>query len=155
MSSKKAMGTWCVKPNDNKSVTIGNVLLSEAFFKKYRLDREISSLKSEGVDLAKLAELLVAYKLGDNYGILRDHEFLMEPSIRTGSGSRSSREDTLPRRGTPRPKQGEDSLRVQAQGHGHARGNFQTGILRAIDIVGSLGEVPRKGHGRASDPFSE
>ena len=41
MSSKKATGTWRVKPNDNKSVAIGNVLLSEAFFKKYGLDREI------------------------------------------------------------------------------------------------------------------
>ena len=70
MSSKKATGTWRVKPNDNKSVAIGNVLLSEAFFKKYGLDREISSLESKGVELAKLAELLVAYKLGDNFSIL-------------------------------------------------------------------------------------
>lgn len=32
MSCKhKATGTWRVKPNGNKSVAVGNVLLSEAF----------------------------------------------------------------------------------------------------------------------------
>ena len=95
MSSKKATGTWRVKPNDNKSVAIGNVLLSEAFFKKYRLDREISSLKSKGVDLAKLAELLVAYKLGDNFSILRAHEFVMEPAIRDRFGLQEFSAKTL------------------------------------------------------------
>ena len=95
MSSKKATGTWRVKPNDNKSVAIGNVLLSEAFFKKYGLDREISSLKSKGVDLAKLAELLVAYKLGDNFSILRAHEFVMEPAIRNRFGLQEFSAKTL------------------------------------------------------------
>ena len=48
MSSKKAAGTWRIKPNDNKSVAIGNVLLSEAFFKKYGFDGEIVICKYVG-----------------------------------------------------------------------------------------------------------
>ena len=81
MSNKhNATGTWHVRPNDNKSIAVGNVLLSEAFFRKYGLDREISKFKCKGVDLAKLAELMVAYKLGDNFSILRAHEFMMEPA---------------------------------------------------------------------------
>jgi arsenate reductase-like glutaredoxin family protein len=65
MSCKhKATGTWRIKPNGNKSVAVGNVLLSEAFFRKYGLDREIRKLKAKGIDLSKLAELMVAYKLG-------------------------------------------------------------------------------------------
>ena len=64
-------GTWRIKPNDNKLIAIGNVLLSEAFFRKYGLDREIKKLKAKGIDLAKLAELMVAYKLGDNFSIFR------------------------------------------------------------------------------------
>ena len=51
-----ATGTWRIKPNDNKSIAIGNVLLSEAFFRKYGLDREISKLKAKGIDLAKPAD---------------------------------------------------------------------------------------------------
>ena len=52
MSSKhRATGTWRIKPNDNKSVAIGNVLLSEAFFRKYGLDRVISDLKTKGIDI--------------------------------------------------------------------------------------------------------
>ena len=39
------------------------MLLSEAFFRKYGLDREIKKLKAKGIDLSKLAELMVAYKL--------------------------------------------------------------------------------------------
>ena len=41
---------------DNKSIAIGNVLLSEAFFRKYGLDREISKLKAKCIDLAKPAD---------------------------------------------------------------------------------------------------
>jgi len=81
-----ATGTWRIKPNDNKSIAIGNVLLSEAFFRKYGLDREIKKLKAKGIDLAKLAELMVAYKLGDNFSIFRAHEFIMEPVIRERFG---------------------------------------------------------------------
>ena len=38
------------------------------------------------MDLAKLAELMVAYKLGDNFSIFKDHEFIMEPIIRERFG---------------------------------------------------------------------
>ena len=82
MSSKTPKGTWRIKPNDNKSIAIGNVLLSEAFFRRYGLDRVISDLKTKGVDLSKLAELMVAYKRGDNFSIFKAHEFIMEPVIR-------------------------------------------------------------------------
>lgn len=65
-----------------KSIAIGNVLHSEAFFRKYGLGRVISGLKTKGVDPSKLAELMVAYKLGDDFSIFKAHEFIMEPVIR-------------------------------------------------------------------------
>jgi transposase len=87
MSHKhKAAGTWSVRPNGNISVPIGNAVLSEAFFRKYGLEDIISGLKKKGTDLGKLAELLVAYKLGDNFSILRAHEFIMQPEIRRRFG---------------------------------------------------------------------
>lgn len=55
--------------------------MSEAFFRKYGLEKKISGFKSKGIDLGRLAELLVAYKLGDNFSILRAHDFIMQPEI--------------------------------------------------------------------------
>ena len=62
------------------------MLLSEAFFRKYGLVREIKKLKAKGIGLSKLAELMVAYKLGDNFSIFKAHEFIMEPVIRERFG---------------------------------------------------------------------
>jgi len=83
MSCKqKATGTWSIRQNENISIPIGNAVLSEAFFRKYGLDTVISKFKKKGTDLGRLAELLVAYKLGDNFSILRAHDFIMQPEIR-------------------------------------------------------------------------
>ena len=82
----KATGTWPIKVNDNKSIAVGNAILSEAFFRKYGLEKKISNLKSKGIDLGRLIELLVAYKLGDNFSILRAHDFIMRPEIRSRFG---------------------------------------------------------------------
>jgi len=87
MSNKhRATGTWRIRPNDNISIAVGNILLSEAFFRRYGLDRVISSLKAKGTDLSKLAELMVAYKLGDNFSIFRAHEFMMDSVVRDRFG---------------------------------------------------------------------
>ncbi|MBE6521436.1 MAG: hypothetical protein E7Z68_10170 [Thermoplasmata archaeon] len=102
MFSKTATGTWRVRPNDNKSVVIGNVLLLEAFFKKYGLDREISSLKFKGVNLAKLAELFWFTSL-DSFSILRAHEFVKELAYGSVRTPGVHREGVQPRRGEPGP----------------------------------------------------
>ena len=137
MSSKhKATGTWRIKPNGNKSVAVGNVLLSEAFFRKYGLDREISKLKAKGIDLSKLAELMVAYKLGDNFSIFKAHEFIMEPVIRERFGLDEFNVKTL-YRAVERLGQnrGGDRFRFQAEG---AEGIRSADIRRDIrlDIAG-------------------
>jgi len=46
------------------------------------LDRFISGLKTKAVDLSKLTELMIAYKLGYNYSIFGAHEFMMDPIVR-------------------------------------------------------------------------
>ena len=85
-SKQKTKGTWSIKHNKNISIPIGNAVLSEAFFKKYGLNQVISKLKKKGTDLGKLTELLVAYKLGDNFSILKAHDFIMQPEIRQRFG---------------------------------------------------------------------
>jgi len=87
MSQKhKAMGIWQIRPNENIFIPISNAVLAEAFFRKYGLDRVISGFKKKGTDLGKLAELLVAYKLGDNFSIFKAHGFITQPEIRRRFG---------------------------------------------------------------------
>jgi len=77
MTKQTYLRTSEIKPNANISVPIGNILLTEAFFERFGLFGLMNDLKSKGIDLGKLAELMVAYKLGDNFSILRCHEFAM------------------------------------------------------------------------------
>ena len=43
-------------------------------------------MKKKGADLGKLTELLVAYKLGDIFSILKARNFIMQPEIRQHFG---------------------------------------------------------------------
>jgi len=71
-----------ITPNENISVPLGNILLTEAFFEHFGLYGMIEGLKSKGVDLGKLTEAMVAYKLGDNFSTLRCHRFAMQGPVR-------------------------------------------------------------------------
>ena len=82
MTKQTRFRTSEIKVNGNLSVPIGNVLWAEAFFERFGLYDHIRRMKSKGVDLGKLAELMVAYKAGDNFSILRCHGFAMSPAVR-------------------------------------------------------------------------
>jgi transposase len=82
MTKQNKLRTFEVKINDNISVPMGNIMLAEAFFERFGLYGPIKKLKKKGADLGKLAETMVAYKLGDNFSILRCHEFSMQEPIR-------------------------------------------------------------------------
>jgi transposase len=81
MTKQTYLRTSEITPNNNISVPIGNIILTEAFFDHFGLYEEIRGLKTKGLDLGKLAELLVAYKLGDNFSVLRCHEFSMQGPV--------------------------------------------------------------------------
>jgi len=82
MIKQTRLRTFGIKANENKSVPIGNLLLTEAFFDKFSLYDVIRGFKTKGTDLGKLTELMVGYKLGDNFSILRCHDFSMQPLVR-------------------------------------------------------------------------
>lgn len=86
MTKQTHFRTSGIRRNDNLSVPIGNLLWTEAFFDHFHLRDALSGLKTKGTDLAKLAELMVAYKVGDNFSILRCHDFAMSPPIREHIG---------------------------------------------------------------------
>ena len=86
MTKQTHLRTSEIKVNNNLSVPIGNLLWAEAFFEHFGLYDHIRGLRSKGTDLGKLAELMVAYKTGDNFSILRCHEFAMLPPVREHTG---------------------------------------------------------------------
>ena len=86
MTKQTRFRTFQIKHNDNLSVPIGNIVWAQAFFERFGLDGVIRAFKTKGTDLAKLAEAMVAYKVGDNFSILRCHEFMMQRPIRETLG---------------------------------------------------------------------
>ena len=86
MTKQTHFRTFQIKRNDNLSVPIGNLVWAQAFFERFGLDEVVRAFKTKGTDLAKLAEAMVAYKAGDNFSILRCHEFMMQPPIREALG---------------------------------------------------------------------
>lgn len=72
------------------SVPIGNHVWTQTFFERFGLDEMICAFKTKGTDLTKLIETMVAYKVGDNFSILRCYEFIMQRPIRKALTSRSS-----------------------------------------------------------------
>ena len=86
MHKQTRLRTSEIKTNSNLSVPIGNVLWTEAFFEHFGLYDIIKGMKTKGIDLRKLAQLMVAYKTGDNFSILRCHEYAMSPLVREHFG---------------------------------------------------------------------
>lgn len=86
MTKQNHFRTSEIRVNENISVPIGNIMLTEAFFERFGLYDVIRRMKTKGADLGKLTELMTAYKLGDNFSILRCHEFSMQEPVRKYTG---------------------------------------------------------------------
>ena len=86
MAKQTRFRTFQIKRNDNLSVPIGNLVWAQAFFEHFGLDEVVRAFKTKGTDLAKLAEAMVAYKAGDNFSILRCHDFMMQCPIKETLG---------------------------------------------------------------------
>ena len=86
MANQTRFRTFQIKHNDNLSVPIGNLVWAQAFFERFGLDEVVRAFKTRGTDLAKLAEAMVAYKAGDNFSILRCHDFMIQRPIRKALG---------------------------------------------------------------------
>lgn len=86
MANQTRFRTFQIKHNDNLSVPIGNLVWAQAFFERFGLDEVVRAFKTKGTDLAKLAEVMVAYKAGDNFSILRCHDFMMQCPIKETLG---------------------------------------------------------------------
>lgn len=86
MTKQTTFRTSTVSKNENLSVPIGNLIWAQAFFERFGLDDVIRTFKTKGTDLAALAELMVGYKVGDNFSILRCHDFTMQKPIRSMMG---------------------------------------------------------------------
>ncbi|MDR1690276.1 MAG: hypothetical protein LBR42_00345, partial [Candidatus Methanoplasma sp.] len=86
MTKQTHFRTSELRPNKNISVPIWNIILAEAFFDRFGLYDTVKGLKTKGIDRRRIAELMVAYKVGDSFSILKCHEFSMQEPVRRHAG---------------------------------------------------------------------
>jgi transposase len=73
--------TTQLTPNDNKSFSIGTVLMVDDWYERLGLNDIIGRHKSKGIDLDALVRGMLAYKLGDNFSVLRAGEWMNSPAV--------------------------------------------------------------------------
>ena len=68
-------------PNDNKSFSIGTVLMVDDWYERLGLSDIIGRHKGKGIALDALVRGMLAYKLGDNFSVLRAGEWMNSPAL--------------------------------------------------------------------------
>jgi len=69
-------------PNENKSFSIGTMLMVDDLYERLDMPAVIGRHKDRGISLDALVRGMLAYKLGDNFSVLRAGEWLNRPEVR-------------------------------------------------------------------------
>lgn len=81
MQIQQKLRTTQLTPNDNKSFSIGTPLMVDDWYERLGLNDIIGRYKSKGIDLDALVCGMLAYKLGDNFSVLRAGEWMNSPAV--------------------------------------------------------------------------
>jgi len=81
VTTQSRLRTAQLTPNENKSFAIGTVLMVDDWYERLGLNDIIGRHKSKGIDLDALVRGMLAYKLGDNFSVLRAGEWLNSPAV--------------------------------------------------------------------------
>ena len=82
VTTQSRLRTAQLTPNENKSFAIGTVLMVDDWYERLGLNDIIGRHKSKGIDLDALVRGMLAYKLGDNFSVLRAEVWLKSPAVR-------------------------------------------------------------------------
>jgi transposase len=77
-------------PNENKSFSVGTMLMVDDWYERLNLQAVIGRHKDRGISLDALVRGMLAYKLGDNFSVLRAGEWLNRPEVRDHYNLRGS-----------------------------------------------------------------
>lgn len=81
MRIQSRLRTTQLTPNDNKSFSIGTPLMVDDWYERLGLNDIVGRYKSKGIDLDALVRGMLAYKLGDNFSVLRAGEWMNSPAV--------------------------------------------------------------------------
>jgi len=82
VTKQHKLRTTQLTPNDNKSFSIGTMLMVDDWYERLDLPAVIGRHKDRGISLDALVRGMLAYKLGDNFSVLRAGEWLNRPEVR-------------------------------------------------------------------------
>ena len=80
-SKQQKLRTTQITPNDNKSFSIGTLLMVDDWYERLQLNETIGQLKTKGIDADALVRGMLADQLGDNFSILQASEWMNRPEI--------------------------------------------------------------------------
>lgn len=81
MQTQSRLRTSLLTPNGNESFAIGTVLMVDDWYERLGLRAIIGRLKRKGIDLDALVRGMHAYKLGENFSVLRAGEWMNSPAV--------------------------------------------------------------------------
>ena len=81
MQTQSRLRTTLLTPNENKSFAIGTVLMVDDWYERLGLHEIIGRHKRKGIDLDALVRGMLAYKLGENFSVLRAGEWMNSPAV--------------------------------------------------------------------------
>jgi transposase len=81
VTKQSRLRTAQLTPNDNKSFSIGTVLMVDDWYERLELNEIIGQLKTKGIDADALVRGMLADQLGDNFSILQASEWMNRPEI--------------------------------------------------------------------------
>lgn len=97
MTHQSELRTDLIERNDNKSIAIGTIRAVRLYSERLGLREALSPYKSKGMELHKLIEALVAYKLVENFSIEGCGRWLKNKDVRAAFGLPETSARTLNR----------------------------------------------------------
>jgi transposase len=82
VTKQTKLRTTQLTPNENKSFSVGTMLMVDDWYERLNLAAVIGRHKDRGFSLDVLVRGMLAYKLGDNFSVLRAGEWLNREEVR-------------------------------------------------------------------------
>jgi len=82
VSKQSKLRTAQLTPNENKSFSIGTMLMVDDWYERLNLAAVIGRHKGRGIPLDHLIRGMLAYQLGDNFSVLQAGEWMNRPEVR-------------------------------------------------------------------------
>jgi len=144
-----------ITPNDNKSFSVGTVLMVDGWYERLGLSDIVGRHKSKGIDLDALVRGMLVDQLGDNFSVLQASEWLNRKEILEHYGIRKFNAKTLYRAVELLGRNRERIIRELQDNILDILGRPRTDVLldwTSIVYYGDMAKLARHGYSRDHHP---